>query len=248
MTTNKSSPKITVVTIVYNGIQLIEKTICSVLSQNYSHIEYIVVDGASTDGTTDVIRKYESSLSAWVSEKDNGIYHAMNKGVAMATGDWICFLNCGDIFIDESVAQKVANVMTKLCDVDIFYGNILVNTKDGMKERIASKPCNKHRMFFCHQSAFVKTELMRKFPFDETYKMSADLKFFKQCYYQGYQFHHLTFPIVIYDLSGVSNTNRVAGLKENIKVIKETDRPFCQRFFFSFRLYFTVFWLKLRKR
>ena len=242
--TNDSLAKITVVTVVYNGKQLLEKTICSVLNQSYTNIEYIVIDGASTDGTTDIIRKYESSIFAWISEKDKGIYHAMNKGVAMSSGDWICFINCGDVFVDEHTVQKIANCITEPSDADIFYGNILVNGKDSMIERIASKPCNKHRMFFCHQSAFVKTKLMRQFPFDETYKMSADLKFFKQCYNIGYQFYHLDFPVVIYDTSGVSNTNRVAGLKENISVVREMDSQF-QKYVFLFRLCFTVFWLKL---
>ena len=233
--------KITVVTVVYNGINHIEDTICSVLIQTCSNIEYIVIDGASTDGTADVIRKYESSISAWVSEKDNGIYHAMNKGAAMATGDWICFLNCGDVFVDKYAIQKVVDGMAEIPDVDIFYGNILVEANDEMIERIAPEPCNKHRMYFCHQSAFIKTKLMLKFPYDETYKMSADLKFFKQCYYHSCKFHHLNFPVVKYDLSGISNTNRVLGLKENVRVIKEMDRK-SQRFFFLLRTYFTIYW------
>ena len=248
MIANTQLSKITVVTVVYNGKRLLEKTICSVLNQSYPNIEYITVDGASTDGTTDIITKYASSLFAWISEKDNGIYHAMNKGAAMATGDWICFLNCGDVFVDDHAVQKAVNIIAETPDADIFYGNILVKAKDGMKERIALEPCNKHRMFFCHQSAFVKTELMRKYPFDESYQMSADLKFFKQCYYLGCQFHHLNFPVVIYDTSGVSNTNRVAGLKENVKVIREIDKPFRQRFFFLVRLYFTICWLQTTKR
>jgi len=233
--------KITFVTVVYNGKKLLEKTICSVLNQTCSNIEYIVVDGASTDGTTDIIRKYDSSISAWVSEKDNGIYHAMNKAAVMATGDWICFLNCGDVLVDEHVVQKIVDAMNKLSDVDIYYGNILVNTKGRMIERIAPEPCNKHRMYFCHQSAFIKTKLIQKLPYDETYKMSADFKFFKQCYYLSYKFHHLNFPIVIYDLSGISNTNRAIGLNENIRVIKEMDRHF-QKYFFLLRSYFTLYW------
>jgi len=248
MTNNDDVPKITIVTVVYNGKRLLEKTIGSVLSQTYANMEYIVVDGASTDGTTDIIRKYEASLSAWISEQDDGIYHAMNKGVDMATGDRICFVNCGDVFVDEHTVQKVVNGLIESGDdADIVYGNILVNTKEGLKERIASSPCNKHRMFFCHQSAFVKTALMQKFPFDEKYKMSADLKFFKQCYYHGMKFHHLNFPVVIYDVSGISHTNRRAGLKENVNVVKEMDGLF-QGAFFLLRLYFTIYWLKLTKK
>ncbi len=246
---SSASYLITVITVVYNSAHLLEKTIQSVIGQSFSNIEYIIIDGGSTDGTTDIIKKYETSLSAWVSEKDRGIYHAMNKGVSMANGKWICFINSGDEFIDHHTVEKVVNSAFKVsCDADdILYGNILVNIKGEMKERIASAPCNKHRMFFCHQSSFVKTELLRKFPFDEKYKMSADLKFFKQCYYLHYKFLHLNFPIVIYDISGISNTNRAAGLRENVAVVKEMDNGF-QRLIFLLRLYYIIYWLKLTKK
>ena len=91
-------PKITVVTVVYNGILTLDATIKSVISQTYSNLEYIVVDGGSTDGTLELLKKYNSQISIIISEKDDGLYDAMNKGIALSTGEWICILNCGDIF------------------------------------------------------------------------------------------------------------------------------------------------------
>lgn len=90
--------KISIITVVYNGISEIEKTIQSVLNQTYPNIEYIIIDGGSTDGTIDIIKKYQGQLAYWVSEPDEGIYYAMNKGIQKATGEWIHFRNCGDYF------------------------------------------------------------------------------------------------------------------------------------------------------
>ncbi len=240
-----SKPLITVITVVRNSARLLEKTIQSVIGQSFPSVEYIIVDGASTDGTADIIKKYEPSLAKWVSEKDNGIYHAMNKGVSMAGGTYICFMNSGDVFADDRTLEKVVAGMDETHDADIYYGNILVKTGENeLKERIATAPCNKHRMFFCHQSAFVRIELLRKYPFDEKYKMSADLKFFKQCYYNRRRFVHLDFPVVVYDTSGISHTNRIAGLRENIAVIREMDHG-CNKFQFMLRLYYVIWWLKL---
>lgn len=236
---------LTVVTVVYNGSDALEKTIRSVLLQTYPHIEYIVVDGGSDDGSVDVIRRYESGIASWKSESDTGIYDAMNKGVRMSEGEWICFLNCGDVFVDDTVVQRIAENIEALSEPDIVYGNIFVNSSEGsLIERKAKEPCNIHRMYFCHQSAFVKTSVMRKYMFDERHKMSADLKFFKQCHYGGHTFVHLDFPTVIYDTGGISNVNREQGLRDNIAVIRETDAGY-RKYLFMLRLYFIVYWRKL---
>jgi glycosyltransferase involved in cell wall biosynthesis len=244
--TDKISPLITVITVVYNGVEMLEKTIQSVTAQDYTAIEYIVIDGASTDGSADIIKNYELKIAKWLSEKDTGIYNAMNKGIRMASGEWICFLNCGDVFVDrESVGKVVEQIVSGDENTSIVYGNILISHADGTNhEKIAKEPCNLHRMFFCHQSAFVKTGVLRRYLFDEHYRLSADLKFFKQCYYDKYLFRHLNFPVVIYDKSGISNTNREKGLRENIAVIKETDKGF-DKIKFLFRLYFVIYWRKL---
>ncbi|RXE60893.1 glycosyltransferase, partial [Muribaculaceae bacterium Isolate-001 (NCI)] len=107
MTQPKASQKITVVTVCYNAVKEIEKTIQSVISQTYDNVEYIIVDGGSTDGTLDIIRKYSSRITRWVSEPDKGIFDAMNKSAHMATGEYINFMNAGDLFFDEKVLSDI---------------------------------------------------------------------------------------------------------------------------------------------
>ncbi|GHT38798.1 glycosyl transferase [Bacteroidia bacterium] len=248
-------PLITIITVVYNGVSSIGKTIRSVIGQTYPAIEYIIIDGGSTDGSVEIITNYETKfgigqlhITKWLSERDTGLYNAMNKGVKMATGEWICFLNSGDVFVDRGSVQKIVQAMQDGIDPQspaIFYGNILIQNADGTyREKIAQEPCNSHRMYFCHQSAFVKTSLLHQYPFDERHRMSADLKFFKQCYYDDRRFFHANFPVVIYDTSGISNTQRQSGLRDNIAVIKSIDKGF-DKYKFLLRLYFTIYWRKL---
>jgi len=221
----------------------LEKTIQSVAGQDYGNVEYLVIDGGSTDGSVDVIRQYSPVISRWISEKDDGIYSAMNKGVQIATGEWVCFLNAGDVFVNSGIISQVAKAISE--QADVIYGNILVYKKaDELVERIAQSPRNSHRMYFCHQSAFVRLDLLRQYPFDEKHKLSADLKFFKQCRNNNIRFMQLNFPIVIYDRSGISNTNRELGLRDNLSVIKETDRGW-EKYKFLLRLYFVIYWRKL---
>jgi glycosyltransferase involved in cell wall biosynthesis len=236
---------ISIVTVVYNSAALLGRTVKSVAEQTYEGVEYIVVDGGSTDGTLDVIKGYEGSIARWTSGPDRGIYDAMNKGTAMTSGEWICFLNAGDVFPDSRTLALVAEALEAHAASDVVYGNILVERDGELVERVASGPTNKHRMYFCHQSAFVKTELARRMPYDVEHKMSADFKFFKQCYLQGRLLTHVNRPFVIYDTSGVSHTRRVRGLLDNIAVIRETDRGM-ERVKFVCRLLFTILMLKIR--
>ena len=102
-----NSPLISVVTVSYNAVDTIERTILSVLNQTYSDIEYIIIDGGSTDGTVDLIKKYADKITYWVSEPDQGIYDAMNKGIDVATGEWINFMNSGDSFYRQDVLSSL---------------------------------------------------------------------------------------------------------------------------------------------
>lgn len=121
--------KITVITVVYNGIDYIEDTILSVINQDYSNIEYIIIDGKSDDGTMDIVEKYATKISYWVSESDNGIYDAMNKGIKVATGDWIIFMNCGDYFFSSDIITQVFSQM--LIGIDVVYGGAWVRSMWG---------------------------------------------------------------------------------------------------------------------
>ncbi|MDE5678407.1 glycosyltransferase family 2 protein [Phocaeicola sp.] len=126
----KTNPLISVVTVSYNAVSTIEQTILSVVRQTYPHIEYIIIDGGSTDGTVEVIKKYADRIAYWVSEPDKGIYDAMNKGIKVATGEWINFMNCGDYFAGNDVLQKVfSNNIPQ--GKTFLYGDIYVFRPDG---------------------------------------------------------------------------------------------------------------------
>ena len=208
---------VTIITVCRNHAQELERTIRSVESQTWQEKEYLVIDGASTDDSLDVIKAHEASITRWVSEPDQGIYDAMNKGVKMAQGEWVIFMNAGDTFAGDDTLQRVFG---NPLDADVIYGDVI----KGELVKKAEAPRNAHRMFYCHQSAFVKTSCLREFPFDIRHRMSADFKQVKQLFLSGKRFRQLDFPVANFDTQGVSNRNRSAGLYDNIQVIRETDR------------------------
>ena len=208
---------VTIITVCRNHAQELERTIRSVESQTWQEKEYLVIDGASTDDSLDVIKAHEASITRWVSEPDQGIYDAMNKGVKMAQGEWVIFMNAGDTFAGDDTLQRVFGSPQ---DADVIYGDVI----KGELVKKAEAPRNAHRMFYCHQSAFVRTSCLREFPFDIRHRMSADFKQVKQLFLSGKRFRQLDFPVANFDTQGVSNRNRSAGLYDNIQVIRETDR------------------------
>lgn len=123
-------PKITIVTVCFNAVKSIEETMLSVLNQTYLNIEYIIIDGGSTDGTVDIIKKYADRLAYWVSEPDKGIYDAMNKGITVATGDYINFMNAGDTFASGSSVSDTFTE-TDTTGPDIIYGNAIEKDREG---------------------------------------------------------------------------------------------------------------------
>lgn len=129
-----TSPKITVITVVYNRVNTIEQTISSVVNQRYPNFEYIVIDGGSTDGTVEVIKKYEKDIAYWVSEKDNGIYDAMNKGVQAASGDYIEIIGSDDCLCSYDILERAAKEITE--KTDILSCNIIVVDEQYAVERI----------------------------------------------------------------------------------------------------------------
>lgn len=234
----------TIVTVSYNCIPLIEKTIQSVLEQDFPEKEYIIIDGGSTDGTVDIIRKYKDRLSFWCSEPDGGIYQGMNKGIRHAQGEWIIFMNAGDTFTQKNILTQVSQFASDRT-YDILYGDIFTVRQGCRLLKKALEPCNKQRMYFCHQAAFVRTALMKEIPFDTRFRMSADFHFFKKCYLTGKKFLHIPVAVADYDHTGVSNTNRIKGLQDNIRVIRELDKG-KEKWKFLCKLYYVIFWIKLR--
>ena len=229
---------VTIITVCRNHAKELERTIRSVESQTWQEKEYLVIDGASTDDSLDVIKAHEASITRWVSEPDQGIYDAMNKGVKMAQGEWVIFMNAGDTFAGDDTLQRVFG---NPLDADVIYGDVI----KGELVKKAEAPRNAHRMFYCHQSAFVRTSCLREFPFDIRHRMSADFKQVKQLYLSGKTFLQLDFPVANFDTQGVSNKNRSAGLYDNIQVIRETDSLWEQMKLLP-RLYFTYLLCKIR--
>ncbi len=127
--------KCTIITVSYNAVNTIESTINSVLSQDYNDIEYIIVDGSSSDGTKEIIQRYNDKITKWISEKDNGIYDAMNKGILLATGDVIGILNADDLYSSNDIISKIVNQFTK-SNADALYGDLKYVLKNDISKTI----------------------------------------------------------------------------------------------------------------
>ncbi len=192
-TYNNQNPLITIITVVYNDEAYIEETILSVLNQSYGNIEYLIIDGGSTDQTVNIIKKYQNSIDYWVSEKDNGIYEAMNKGCRLATGDGLCFLNSGDKF--------VGNVFKKNMKLPFFIPcKIIANNK--IYEKKLSKI--NYGMPTSHQAMVF---LNKRILYNLKYKISSDYDFF---------IRHGSFSNVEINVSGYVLYNDNGLSKKNI--------------------------------
>ncbi|RAJ04891.1 glycosyltransferase family 2 protein [Aeromonas salmonicida] len=195
--------KITVITVVYNAKDSIERTIKSVVDQVDCDLEYIIIDGASTDGTVDIIEAYKQNLSYWVSEKDDGVYEAMNKGISASTGDWIIFMNAGDYFCEPNTVSQVIPYLTQ--DNDVVSGDIYL-WEEGERVYVHAKGLDKAMdgMFCFHQSMFTRAEICKKYKFDTSFKIAGDYDFALKCLMNGARFKYLSFPIADFFSGGLS--------------------------------------------
>lgn len=187
MTDNESN-KISIITVVFNGENYLEQTIQSVLSQSYPDIEYIVVDGGSSDSSVDIIRKYETGISKWISEPDEGIADAMNKGIALASGDYLLFLHADDYLYENDVIEKFIED-TKQSDADILaYGVLYGNPNVSLKKKLSrgmSFGIN-FKTGYLHQGTFCSRELFDRIGmFDTDLKIAMDYDFFLRAYRAG---------------------------------------------------------------
>lgn len=200
-----NKPLVSIITVSYNAVSTIEATINSIINQTYINIEYIIIDGGSNDGTIDIIKKYANKISYWTSEPDKGIYDAMNKGIQIAKGEWINFMNCGDSFYNSSV---INDIFTKEISSDVIYGNTLLLLKNG-NYIVGPKELKimKKQLPFYHQSSFVKRKLMNKYLFDIKYKICADYNFFHQIWENNYTFNYQNIIISNYNLLIYSLSN-----------------------------------------
>ncbi|MFA6630024.1 MAG: glycosyltransferase family 2 protein [Sulfuricurvum sp.] len=205
----QDKPLFSVVTVVFNGENTLERTILSVIDQNYDNIEYIIVDGNSKDHTLDIIKQYNDQIDYWISEPDTGIYNAMNKAIGLCTGDYIGFLNADDWYEPDTFGYIVENLKN---DVDYFFGDLDVVDEEGiLKSHFTVNLDNyKHHMPIPHPALFVKKNILAKLKFDESYRIAADYDFVIKLINQGFTYLYLKKKITNFCLGGIStstNTN-----------------------------------------
>lgn len=224
--------KFSVITINRNNALGLEKTIRSVLQQSFKQFEYIIVDGASTDGSVDVIKENIASFSSesnpkvqWLSEADMGIYNAMNKGIRMASGDYLLFLNSGDAFCNEHVLE---NVLPTINNSDIVIGKVNVVNADGTVQKdveLRHKDITLLSLYLYgvpHQATFINRVLFDGCIYDESLKINADWKFFLQTIImQNTSVQAVPVTIADYDGTGISSTNKELLLKEREQIFRE---------------------------
>lgn len=219
--------RFSIVTITFNAVHTLERTIESVIRQTYTNVEYVVIDGGSKDGTTDIIKRFAPYISFWLSEPDKGLYDAMNKAMAHCTGDYIVYLNAGDKFATETLLADIADRIHKAGKglPDVVYGDTaIVDDKGeymGMRQHRTPEQLTWHSfrqgMLVCHQAFFAKRSLVE--PYDLQYRFSADfdwcIRILKK---SSYTLH--THTILIHYLNeGVTTRNHRASLKERFRIM-----------------------------
>jgi glycosyltransferase involved in cell wall biosynthesis len=215
-------PKLSVITVVYNNARDIERTMLSVINQTYPNIEYVVIDGLSTDGTLNILEKYRGSIKL-LSENDKGIYDAMNKGLSMATGDYVLFMNAGD---EISAPDTVAKVFATADDADIYYGETeMINDKgDSLGRRRHKAQENftwrdfKYGMSISHQAIYVKRSLTE--PYDNRYRLSADIDWIIRAAKKAKKIIKVGGYIAKYQVGGMSKQKHRQSLVERFNIMK----------------------------
>lgn len=222
---NHLTPKFSVITVTYNAGAVLEDTIQSVISQTYRHVEYIIVDGASKDGTLAVIERYKERIARVVSEPDKGLYDAMNKGMRLATGDYLCFLNAGDSFHEDNILQQMVHTLTGHSLPDVLYGETALVDKEGhfVRMRRLSAPevltwkSFKQGMLVCHQAFFAKRSLAE--PYNLQYRFSSDFDWCIRIMKKARTLHNTRLTIIDYLDEGMTTRNRKASLRERFRIM-----------------------------
>ncbi|TDE13138.1 glycosyltransferase family 2 protein [Dyadobacter psychrotolerans] len=230
---NSTQPTISIITVVYNASQTIEQTIKSVIEQSYKQIEYIVIDGKSTDGTLDILEKYKKKISILISEPDNGIYDAMNKGLTLAKGDYIYFLGGDDILFDKTVIEEI----TKYLDdpQTVYYGNVLFLQRqkiyDGKFDKLKLATRN-----ICHQAIFYPSSVFHEFNYNTKYIIFADYHLNIQIFFNSkYNFQFINLIIAIFNDDGQSGKKTVDKYfeKDRFKIFYKNT----PKYIFLYRLF-----------
>lgn len=224
---NNPHPKFSIITVTYNAGKVLEDTIQSVVFQTYRNVEYIIVDGGSTDNTLDVVHKYQERICKVISEPDKGLYDAMNKGIRMATGDYLCFLNAGDELHENETLQKIVYTLKGKELPDVIYGETAIVDEEGhfLHMRRLSTPEHLHwksfkeGMLVCHQAFFARRELALANPYDLRYRFSADFDWCIRIMKQSKNLHNTHLTLIDYLNEGMTTQNHKASLKERFRIM-----------------------------
>lgn len=222
---NHPTPKFSVITVCYNAEATIEDTIQSVISQTYHHVEYIIVDGASKDRTMDIVNRYREHIAIIVSERDKGLYDAMNKGIGLATGDYLCFLNAGDSFHEDDTLQQMVHSIHTPQLPDVLYGETELVDHEGhfLRMRRLSAPevltwkSFRQGMLVCHQAFFPRRDLVM--PYDLRYRFSADFDWCIKIMKKSKVLHNTHLTLIDYLAEGMTTCNHKASLKERFRIM-----------------------------
>lgn len=218
-------PKISIITVVFNSEKLIEQTILNVIGQSYKNIEYIIIDGGSKDKTLEIIKKYNSQIAKWISEPDKGLYDAMNKGIRLATGDYVWFMNSGDLFYEADTLKKIVENYTP--NSEVYYGQTAIINVDneitGMRHKTAPKVLTwkslRMGMVVCHQAFMVKREICDLF--DLQYKHAADIDWMIRVLKKSRRNVFTDMILCRFLSDGHSAKYRKHGLKERFNIQKK---------------------------
>lgn len=218
-------PKFSIITVTYNAAQVLEDTIQSVITQTYKGVEYIIIDGGSKDGTLDIINRYKTHIHTVISEPDKGLYDAMNKGIRMATGDYICFLNAGDALHEDDTLLLMVHSITGEVLPDVLYGETQLVDEEGhfvrmrrlsAPEQLTWKSFQKG-MLVCHQAFFARRELVE--PYDLHYRFSADFDWCIRIMKKSHNLHNTHLTLIDYLNEGMTTRNHKASLKERFHIM-----------------------------
>lgn len=220
-------PKFSIITVTYNAGKVLEDTIQSVISQTYKNVEYIIVDGGSKDNTLQVAKKYQDRISKLISEPDKGLYDAMNKGIRLATGDYLCFLNAGDTFHDNETLQHIVHMLKSEALPDVIYGETAIVDANGhflhMRRKSAPQKLDwksfKEGMLVCHQAFLARRALALAQPYDLQYRFSADFDWCIRIMKQAKTLHNSHLTLIDYLNEGMTTRNHHASLKERFRIM-----------------------------
>lgn len=218
----ENKPLISIITVVYNGEKYLEETIHSVFNQTYDNIEYIIIDGGSSDGTLDIIRKHEDVISYWVSEKDKGIYDAMNKGLQACSGEYVWFINAGDRIYETNIIENILHIC---CDADIFYGDNQLIDEHGEKVKVVRSPSAVtwksflHGMIVSHQAIIIRKSLVSLY--DLQYKYVSDQDWVINALKKAEKICNVHAPLSKYLLGGFSDQNFNGCWNDKFKIVQK---------------------------